>query len=213
MLATALAMLEVVHLLVIKRFNDRFLSFALAQALDSTLRAPLLAEILAADRSVWESVWALMRDHGWSLSDSLNEIAFCRQDFSSALQPRPRPPAPARPPPTLQPRLPGAPDAGRKRKVTLLPLRPLRELPRVKPRPTPKVAPVPRRRPSRTSGIRPGLRASTAKSFARSSGSGSARTRTAALLPPLTVVRSRTPPVTPAVRSTALSSTWRQVID
>ena len=53
-------------------------------------RGPSLQEILAADRSVWQSVHALMRDQSWSLSDSLNEIAFCRQDMSSALQPRPR---------------------------------------------------------------------------------------------------------------------------
>ena len=49
-----------------------------------------LQEILAADRAVWQSVHALMRDQSWTLSDSLNEIAFCRQDMSSALQPRPR---------------------------------------------------------------------------------------------------------------------------
>ena len=88
--ATALAMLDKVHLLVIKRFNDKFLSFALAVPSDQSLRGPSLQEILAADRSVWQSVHALMRDQSWSLSDSLNEIAFCRQDMSSALQPRPR---------------------------------------------------------------------------------------------------------------------------
>ena len=56
----------------------------------SRWRGPSLQEILAADRSVWQSVHALTRDQSWSLSDSLNEIAFCRQDMSSALQPRPR---------------------------------------------------------------------------------------------------------------------------
>ena len=83
--ATALAMLDKVHLLVIKRFNDKFLSFALA-----SLRGPSLQEILSADRAVWQAVHALIRDHSWSLSDSLNEVAFCRQDIPSALQPRPR---------------------------------------------------------------------------------------------------------------------------
>ena len=41
-----------------------------------------------ADRAVWQAVHALIRDHSWSLSDSLNEVAFCRQDIPSALQPR-----------------------------------------------------------------------------------------------------------------------------
>ena len=84
------AMLDKVHLLVIKRFNDKFLSFALAVPSDSSLRGPSLQEILSADRAVWQAVHALIRDHSWSLSDSLNEVAFCRQDIPSALQPRPR---------------------------------------------------------------------------------------------------------------------------
>ena len=88
--AAALAMLDKVHLLVIKRFNDKFLSFALAVPSDSSLRGPSLQEILSADRAVWQAVHALIRDHSWSLSDSLNEVAFCRQDIPSALQPRPR---------------------------------------------------------------------------------------------------------------------------
>ena len=49
--ATALAMLDKVHLLVIKRFNDKFLSFALAVPSDSSLRGPSLQEILSADRA------------------------------------------------------------------------------------------------------------------------------------------------------------------
>ena len=51
--ATALSMLEKVHLLVIKRFNDKFLSFALSVPSDPSLRGPSLQEILAADRTVW----------------------------------------------------------------------------------------------------------------------------------------------------------------
>ena len=119
-LATALAMLEKVHLLVIKRFNDKFLSFALAVPSDQSLRGPSLQEILAADRSVWQSVHALMRDQSWSLSDSLNEIAFCRQDMSSALQPRPRaqhapqPRVPLVTDPSVPP--PPSPPGGQKRK-------------------------------------------------------------------------------------------------
>ena len=67
----------------------KFLSFALAVPSDGSLRGPSLQEILGADR-VWQAVHALIRDHSWSLSDSLNEVAFCRQDIPSALQPRPR---------------------------------------------------------------------------------------------------------------------------
>ena len=97
--ATALSMLEKVHLLVIKRFNDKFLSFALSVPSDPSLRGPSLQEILAADRAVWQSVHALMRDQSWTLSDSLDET-FCRQDMSSALQPRPRVQRPPQPSPT-----------------------------------------------------------------------------------------------------------------
>ena len=75
--ATALAMLDFVHLATIKKFNDRFLHLALTPPMDSSLRGPSLQEIVLADRSVWASVSELIRDHGWSLSDSLNEIAFC----------------------------------------------------------------------------------------------------------------------------------------
>ena len=119
-LATALALLEKVHLLVIKRFNDKFLSFALAVPSDQSLRGPSLQEILAADRFVWQSVHALMRDQTWSLTDSLNEIAFCRQDMPSALQPRPRashmpqPRVPQLADPSLPP--PPSPPGGQKRK-------------------------------------------------------------------------------------------------
>ena len=70
--ATALAMLDFVHLATIKKFNDRFLHLALTPPMDSSLRGPSLQEIVLADRSVWASVSELIRDHGWSLSDSLN---------------------------------------------------------------------------------------------------------------------------------------------
>ncbi|CAE7452587.1 unnamed protein product, partial [Symbiodinium necroappetens] len=75
--ATALAMLDLVHLATIKKFNDRFLHLSLTPPMDASLRGPSLQEIVLADRSVWASVSELIRDHGWSLSDSLNQIAFC----------------------------------------------------------------------------------------------------------------------------------------
>ena len=88
--ATALSMLQIVHLLVVRRFNDKFLHHALSVPSDPSLRGPSLQEILAADRSVWQAVHTLMRENDWTLSDWLNEIAFCRQDIPSCLQPRPR---------------------------------------------------------------------------------------------------------------------------
>ena len=88
--ATALSMLQIVHLLVVRRFNDKFLHHALSVPSDPSLRGPSLQEILAADRSVWQAVHTLMRENDWTLSDCLNEIAFCRQDIPSCLQPRPR---------------------------------------------------------------------------------------------------------------------------
>ncbi|OLP89543.1 hypothetical protein AK812_SmicGene28994 [Symbiodinium microadriaticum] len=84
--ATALAMLDFVHLATVKKFNDRFLHLSLTPPMDSSLRGPSLQEIVLADRSVWASVSELIRDHGWSLSDSLNEIAFCRGEMANLLQ-------------------------------------------------------------------------------------------------------------------------------
>ena len=57
-------MLDKVHLLVILRFNNKFLSFALAVR-------PSLQEILLTGPS--GNVHALIRDHSWSLSNSLNK--------------------------------------------------------------------------------------------------------------------------------------------
>ena len=88
------ALVQDVNLLVMKRFNDKFLSLPLSRPLDGSLRSPNLQEILAADRTVWAAVTTLMRDFSWSLPDALNEVAFCRQDMTSALQPRPKPVAP-----------------------------------------------------------------------------------------------------------------------
>ena len=65
-------MLDKVHLLVIKRFNDKFLSFALAVPSDGSLRGPSLQEILSADRAVWQAVHALIRDHSGFLSDRIS---------------------------------------------------------------------------------------------------------------------------------------------
>ena len=62
--------------------------------MDTSLRGPSLQEIVLADRTVWVSVSELIRDHGWSLSDSLNEVAFCRGEMANLLQARPRPPRP-----------------------------------------------------------------------------------------------------------------------
>ena len=83
-------MLQIVHLLVIRRFNDKFLHHALSVPSDAYFRGPSLQEILAADRSVWQAVHTFLRENGWSLTGCLNEIAFCRQDIRSCLQPRPR---------------------------------------------------------------------------------------------------------------------------
>ena len=90
LMANALAMLQLVHLIVVKKFHHKFNELALAAPVDSSLRAPNLQEVLAADKAVWTAVTSAMRDHGWSLSDTMSEIAHCRQDMQTALQPRPR---------------------------------------------------------------------------------------------------------------------------
>ena len=91
MFATALGLLQIVHPLTAKRFNERFLQHALAIPSDPSLRGPTLQEILSADRAAWQAIHSLSRDHGWLISDCLNEVAYCRQDIPSALQPRPVP--------------------------------------------------------------------------------------------------------------------------
>ena len=62
LLANALAMLQLVHLIVVKEFHHKFNELALA-VLDSTLRSPNLQEVLAADKSVWIAVTSAMRDN------------------------------------------------------------------------------------------------------------------------------------------------------
>ena len=89
-LAVALAMLGDAHLLAVRRVNERFLSYALAQHQDLTLRGPTLQEILSADKAIWNTISGLVRDHNWSLTDAMNEVGSCRQDVSALLQPRPR---------------------------------------------------------------------------------------------------------------------------
>ena len=89
LLANALAMLQLVHLIVVKKFHYKFNELALGVPVDSSLRAPNLQEVLAADKSVWIAVTSAMRDNSWSLSDTMSEIAYC-QNMQTALQPRPR---------------------------------------------------------------------------------------------------------------------------
>lgn len=113
LLANALALLQLVHLIVIKKFHHKFNELALASPVDSTLRSPNLQEVLAADKAVWMAVTSAMRENSWSLSDTMSEVAYCRQDMQSALQPRPRgapnPVTPKKPEPKAPPRKPGTP--------------------------------------------------------------------------------------------------------
>ena len=93
-LAVALAMLGDAHLLAVRRFNERCLSYALAQRQDLSLRGPTLQEILSGDKTIWTTISGLVRDQYWSLTDAMNEAGFCRQDVSALLQPRPKAAAP-----------------------------------------------------------------------------------------------------------------------
>ena len=118
LLANALAMLQLVHLIVIKKFHHKFNELALAAPVDSSLRSPNLQEVLAADKAVWMAVTSAMRDNSWSLSDTMSEIAYCRQDMQTALQPRPRslhaPTTPKKVEPKATPKKPGTPPPVRK---------------------------------------------------------------------------------------------------
>ena len=106
LLANALAMLQLVHLIVAKKFHHKFNELALAVPVDSSLRPPNLQEVLAADKSVWLAVTSAMRDNSWSLSDTMSEIAYCRQDMQTALQPRPRAHQPLVTPKKIDPKPP-----------------------------------------------------------------------------------------------------------
>ena len=62
--ATALAMVDLVRLAVIKRFNDKFVTMALAVPSDGSLRPPSLQEAVFVGRTVWQSVSPLFgRQH------------------------------------------------------------------------------------------------------------------------------------------------------
>ena len=90
-------MLGAAHLLVLKRFNQKFLELAVMKPHDHHLRPPSLTEILDADRAAWGAVSEILADSRWSLNDVLNEVAFCRQVFHTSLAPRPKPLQPAKP--------------------------------------------------------------------------------------------------------------------
>ena len=88
LLANALAMLQLVHLIVAKKFHHKFNELALAVPVDSSLRPPNLQEVLA--KSVWLAVTSAMRDNSWSLSDTMSERTadrICRLQNSHVLVP------------------------------------------------------------------------------------------------------------------------------
>ena len=112
------------------------MDLALNLPIDTNLRPRSLQEILQADRAVWASIFELTSDHGWSLPDALNEMAFCRGEMANPLQPRPRPPR-TPPPPSGEPK--GAARAlganGCMRTPRLPKQQPKRRWPRAKPKP------------------------------------------------------------------------------
>ena len=61
--ANALAMLQLVHLIVIKKFHCKFNELVFATPVNSSLRSPNLQEVLAADKSVWMAVTHAMREN------------------------------------------------------------------------------------------------------------------------------------------------------
>ena len=72
-LANALAIAGACHLVVIKRFHQKFLELALQKPRDQHLRPPSLAEIIDAERAAWIAVAELMSEGRWTLNDSLSE--------------------------------------------------------------------------------------------------------------------------------------------
>ena len=81
------------HLANYKVFDATMLKFyTKLYSEDSGLRPPTLREFMEADKLVHEQVFILVNKQGWSLDGALYEVSQVRNDISSQLQPRPRPP-------------------------------------------------------------------------------------------------------------------------
>ena len=96
--ANALALLDACHLLQLRKLQEKFISLAIAQPTDRSLRSPVLTEVVEADRSTWLEIAALQRDHGWSLQDAVAELTMIRPHMHTALAPRVKAHQPPPPP-------------------------------------------------------------------------------------------------------------------
>ena len=93
-LCTAIALLDGMHLLPLRKMMEKFVDLAIKIPDDKTLRGPLLSEAIEADRTLWAGVASLQVEHSWSLADAVAEMTQIRPDLYAALAPRVRAPAP-----------------------------------------------------------------------------------------------------------------------
>ena len=96
---TAVALCGAAHLVRLKAYSLRFMSF-LSQRFDqeSGLRPPNILEAQSADRHIWQGISQLIQEKGWTLNDALEEFTVARADLPGLLQPRPRAQRPQAPP-------------------------------------------------------------------------------------------------------------------
>ncbi|CAE7840592.1 unnamed protein product [Symbiodinium sp. CCMP2592] len=89
---TALAMVGSAHLARLKAYSSKFVHL-LSQRFDpaSGLRPPSISEAQQADCRMWQCIYALGSDKGWTLNDALHEYTEVRGELSTLLQARPKP--------------------------------------------------------------------------------------------------------------------------
>ena len=79
------------HLSSLKGLDNKLLTaYTNTVSPELGLRSPTIAEAREVDRIIWGRIFNLVEDHGWSMEDSIHEIATVRGDIDSLMQPRPK---------------------------------------------------------------------------------------------------------------------------
>ena len=87
-LRTAIALLDGMHLLPLKKMLEKFVMLATQVPQDKSLRCPMLQKVIEADKVLWAGIAVLQAEHSWSLADAVAEMTQIRPDLHAALAPR-----------------------------------------------------------------------------------------------------------------------------
>ena len=90
------ALCNACHLANHHTFDLKVLELFLQDHDASGLRGPNMVELMRADKVIFQKIFQLVNECDWSLDDALHEYSTVRSDMGNLLQPRPRPPPPAR---------------------------------------------------------------------------------------------------------------------